>query len=193
MQATQSSTALVEFVESVESLDRSDLPSVTPLKLISPRLDLGVVDDPPSFDGLKGVARDQTSRTLSVEHDSSHIPRKSVQTLKKQRSGPTPDTGVDDRCTCRTLSAGVAEEVGLAHDAGNLLSALSLYSDLLSMPGVLHEGYREYAAELRLLSERSTAMISRLFDHIHRIEQIEIEVGGSTERAVRGEARWIAF
>ena len=39
--------------------------------------------------------------------------------------------------------AGVAEGAGLAHDAGNLLGALSLYSDLLAMPGVLHEEHRE--------------------------------------------------
>ena len=47
--------------------------------------------------------------------------------------------------------AGVAEGAGLAHDAGNLLGALSLYSDLLAMPGVLNEEHREYANELRLL------------------------------------------
>ena len=58
--------------------------------------------------------------------------------------------------------AGVAEGAGLAHDAGNLLGALSLYSDLLGMPGVLHEEHREYAAELRMLSDRSWAMIDRL-------------------------------
>src|SRR6266851_8166188 len=61
--------------------------------------------------------------------------------------------------------AGVAEGAGLAHDAGNLLGALSLYSDLLAMPGVLHEEYKEYAAELRLLSERSWAMIDRLVNY----------------------------
>src|SRR5215467_12816853 len=43
--------------------------------------------------------------------------------------------------------AGVAEGAGLAHDACNLLGALSLYSDLLAMPGVLHEEHREYANE----------------------------------------------
>jgi signal transduction histidine kinase len=59
----------------------------------------------------------------------------------------------------------VAEGAGLAHDAGNLLGALSLYSELLSAPGVLNEEYREYAAELRMLSERSHAMISRLVEH----------------------------
>ena len=62
-------------------------------------------------------------------------------------------------------AAGVAEGAGLAHDAGNLLGALSLYSDLLAMPGVLHEEHREYAAELRMLSDRSWAMINRLVNH----------------------------
>jgi signal transduction histidine kinase len=61
--------------------------------------------------------------------------------------------------------AGVAEGAGLAHDAGNLLGALSLYSDLLAMPGVLNEEHREYAQELRMLSDRSWAMINRLINH----------------------------
>ena len=70
----------------------------------------------------------------------------------------------------------VAEGAGLAHDAGNLLGALRLYSDLLAMPGVLHEEHREYAAELRLLSERSWALIERLVNHT-RVEQ---EAGATT-------------
>jgi signal transduction histidine kinase len=68
------------------------------------------------------------------------------------------ETGAD-------VVAGVAEGAGLAHDAGNLLGALSLYSDLLGMPGVLHEEHREYATELRMLSDRSWAMIDRLVNH----------------------------
>ncbi len=60
---------------------------------------------------------------------------------------------------------GVAEGAGLAHDAANLLGALSLYSDLLAMPGVLHEEHREYATELRMLSDRSWALINRLVNH----------------------------
>jgi signal transduction histidine kinase len=62
-------------------------------------------------------------------------------------------------------SRGVAESAGLAHDAGNLLGALSLYSELLAAPGVLNEEFRDYAAELRMLSERSHAMIARLVEH----------------------------
>jgi signal transduction histidine kinase len=76
--------------------------------------------------------------------------------------------------------AGVAEGAGLAHDAGNLLGALSLYSDLLAMPGVLHEEHREYAAELRMLSDRSWAMINRLVNH----SRSGLPAGAQTEISV---------
>ena len=71
------------------------------------------------------------------------------------------------------VAGGVAEGAGLAHDAGNLLGALSLYSDLLALPGVLHEEYRGYAAELRLLSDRSWAMIHRLVTHARAEQPLE--------------------
>lgn len=74
-------------------------------------------------------------------------------------------------------ASGVAESAGLAHDVGNLLGALSLYSDLLALPGVLQDEYRAYATELRLLSERSRAMVNRLVLH------------AETERPVWDEAR----
>jgi hypothetical protein len=73
----------------------------------------------------------------------------SVRELAAAQPAPVPGT------------ADVAEGAGLAHDAGNLLGALSLYSDLLAMPGVLHEEHRDYAAELRMLSDRSWAMHDR--------------------------------
>jgi len=73
------------------------------------------------------------------------------------------------------LVAGVAEGAGLAHDAGNLLGALSLYSDLLAMPGVLHDEHREYAAELRMLSDRSWAMINRLVNHSRAAQPAKAE------------------
>jgi len=56
----------------------------------------------------------------------------------------------------------VADSTGLAHDAGNLLAALSLYSALLRAPGVLRPEHQHYATELRLISERSTQLIRRL-------------------------------
>jgi signal transduction histidine kinase len=70
----------------------------------------------------------------------------------------------------------VAEGAGLAHDAGNLLGALSLYSELLAAPGVLNDEYREYAAELRMLSERSHAMIARLVEQARTAETEIVEV-----------------
>lgn len=81
-----------------------------------------------------------------------------------------------DQAGLRTFE-GVAEGAGLAHDAGNLLGALTLYSELLAMPGVLHEEYRGFAEELRLLSDRSWAMINRLVNHA-RAERDTTESGG---------------
>ncbi len=87
----------------------------------------------------------------------------------------TLELGCDgDSRVCRPI-AQVAEGAGLAHDAGNLLGALNLYSELLAMPGVLHEEHREYAAELRLLSERSWAMIDRLVNHAQSEAKLDTE------------------
>ncbi len=97
----------------------------------------------------KFVALQHVTRQMSLNRDSMPVVRKAAAVV---------DDGV-------APAAGVAEGAGLAHDAGNLLGALSLYSDLLAMPGVLHEEHREYAAELRMLSDRSWAMINRLVNH----------------------------
>ncbi|WP_433984772.1 HAMP domain-containing sensor histidine kinase [Tunturiibacter empetritectus] len=78
---------------------------------------------------------------------------------------PTVRKTVDAPAAEMAAIVGVAEGAGLAHDAGNLLGALSLYSDLLALPGVLHEEHKEYANELRMLSDRSWAMIDRLVNH----------------------------
>jgi signal transduction histidine kinase len=78
---------------------------------------------------------------------------------------------------------GVAEGAGLAHDAGNLLGALTLYSDLLALPGVLHEEHRGYAQELKLLSERSWAMIDRLVNHARAARS----AGAEAEKTVMPE------
>jgi signal transduction histidine kinase len=51
---------------------------------------------------------------------------------------------------------------GLLHDARNLIGALGLYCDLLSMPGVLKQEHRHYAEDVRQLGARSAAMIQQL-------------------------------
>lgn len=63
----------------------------------------------------------------------------------------------------------IANGVGLAHDAGNLLGALGLYCDLLDVPGVLRPEHLHYARELRLLSQRSGSMIARLMKGGHQL------------------------
>jgi signal transduction histidine kinase len=61
----------------------------------------------------------------------------------------------------------VAQNEGLLHDARNLVGAIGLYCDLLSMPGVLRPEHRHYAEELRLLGSRSGALIERLMQSRH--------------------------
>ncbi len=60
-----------------------------------------------------------------------------------------------------------ADGPALAHDAGNLLSALKLYSELLSLSGVLQARHRHYAEDLKLLAARSEALITRLLRSLH--------------------------
>ena len=61
----------------------------------------------------------------------------------------------------------VAQNEGLLHDARNLMGAIGLYCDLLSMPGVLYPEHHHYAEELRLLGSRSSALIERLMQSWH--------------------------
>ncbi len=58
-----------------------------------------------------------------------------------------------------------ALDAGLLHDARNLMGAIELYCDLLSMPGVLQPEHQHYAEDLRLLGSRSGALIQRLIEH----------------------------
>ncbi|MGA8938077.1 MAG: HAMP domain-containing sensor histidine kinase [Acidobacteriaceae bacterium] len=61
-----------------------------------------------------------------------------------------------------TPAPNLADTTGLAHDAGNLLAALGLYCDLLSLPGVLRPEHQHYATELRIISDGSSKLIQRL-------------------------------
>jgi len=98
----------------------------------------------------------------------------SKSTLELFRGSNNPDF-------CRTkMDDGVAEGIGLAHDAGNILGALSLYADLLSGVGALPDEYRSYVEEIRLLAERSNILIERLARYTrpsaNKIENIESAV-----------------
>jgi signal transduction histidine kinase len=50
----------------------------------------------------------------------------------------------------------------LAHDARNMVMALSLYCDLLEEPGVLSLPCRHYASELRLVAASSRRLVEKL-------------------------------
>lgn len=61
-----------------------------------------------------------------------------------------------------SLKPRFSEEIGLVHDAGNLLGALGLYADLLASPGVLADHNRFYAEEIKQIAERSHRLIEKL-------------------------------
>ena len=84
------------------------------------------------------------------------------RTSSGQRSGYDSGHGMQraDR-TMQAVSADLRGE-GLLHDARNLVSAIGLYCDLLSMPGVLKPEHRQYPEELRLLGTRSRVLIEHL-------------------------------
>jgi anti-sigma regulatory factor (Ser/Thr protein kinase) len=92
-------------------------------------------------------------------HPQSSSAARNLSTFPPPQSSAMDEKAVDPR------QAGLpplSEGSGLAHDAGNLLGALSLYCDLLEAPGVLAPHHRHYIMELRLIYERSGALLSRL-------------------------------
>lgn len=50
----------------------------------------------------------------------------------------------------------------LIHDARNMVSAMDLYCDLLSEPGVLSPSFAHYAGELRLVSNAGRRLLEEL-------------------------------
>lgn len=65
-------------------------------------------------------------------------------------------------CEAIAHEGAAQDDEALLHDVRNLVSSVALYCDLLSMPHVLRPEHRHYADELRLLGERSAALIERL-------------------------------
>jgi signal transduction histidine kinase len=78
----------------------------------------------------------------------------------------------------------VEQEPALAHDACNLLSAITLYSDLLASPEVLEERHRHLAVELKLIASRSHLLIDRLLRiGAARSEEIDLSDMSRTDRS----------
>ncbi|MDE1155069.1 MAG: HAMP domain-containing sensor histidine kinase [Acidobacteriaceae bacterium] len=87
--------------------------------------------------------------------------------------------------TAAASSHGVSEWEGLAHDAGNLLGALGLYAELLTLPGILAPECRSYAEELRMLAERSTALVGRLLTNAGMATGVGITTDTPSGDAIR--------
>jgi signal transduction histidine kinase len=81
-----------------------------------------------------------------------------------------PDRSCCRAQTCPAVVDGLGGE-GLLHDARNLVGAIGLYCDLLSMPGVLKPEHRQYPEELRLLGARSRALIDALMRSLLALEK----------------------
>ena len=52
--------------------------------------------------------------------------------------------------------------VSIAHDARNVMTALSVFSELLTEPGVLADSHRHYAQELRVLATAALGLMEQL-------------------------------
>jgi signal transduction histidine kinase len=86
----------------------------------------------------------------------------------QQPMGSTVSEGAERKrveAVVETLAAmhNHGESLGeLAHDARNMVTALSLYCDLLEEPGVLPPPHRHYGSELRLVAEASRRLVEKL-------------------------------
>lgn len=69
--------------------------------------------------------------------------------------------------TLAVASRGSSSRAALSHDARNMVTALTLYCDLLEQPGVLSDGFQHYAQELRLVSDASRCLVDKLADLEH--------------------------
>jgi signal transduction histidine kinase len=90
---------------------------------------------------------------------------------RKTEMGATQTTATDlaerrrVEAVAETLAAihNHGESLGeLAHDARNMVTALSLYCDLLEEPGVLVPSHRHYGSELRLLADACRRLVEKL-------------------------------
>lgn len=73
----------------------------------------------------------------------------------------------------------------VAHDARNMVAALSVYCDLLEEPGVLSRGFAHYGSELRLV----TAASRRLVEKLMVLDGNGVESSASAVHA--GPDRWL--
>ena len=109
-------------------------------------------------------AHTQSTRAARDPLQAPRFPVAPTPTVSLSRA-PVIPAGIVPAVTQSSAPAGstsLANGIGLAHDAGNLLGALGLYCDLLSAPGVLRPEHLHYVTELRQIAARSDTLIHRL-------------------------------
>lgn len=82
----------------------------------------------------------------------------------KSKAGKVAEHGrVDAMIESLTSEPGSAESLAdLAHDARNMVAALSVYCDLLEEPGVLAYPFAHYGSELRLVTAASRRLVEKM-------------------------------
>ena len=143
----QSSTATIEMLGPRRLPGEVTRGSSAAIQLASRTLDPGIVGSVEQPDGRDEPNADNATAAWGLSLEGGTFADASVGTVAVPPEG-------------------VAENAGLVHDVGNLLGALSLYADLLALPGVLNDAYREYAEDLRILTERSSSLMARLVARI---------------------------
>ena len=94
------------------------------------------------------------------------VPGGKYDVARHPSSSAPADFAAEPACPASQPCPAAIQGEGLLHDARNLMGALGLYCDLLSMPDVLKPEHNHYPEELRQLGVRSQALIERLMESL---------------------------
>ncbi len=117
-------------------------------------------------------------------------------TLKQSRiaSGSALERGRLDAVMEGLTSEGASAQslADVAHDARNMVAALSVYCDLLEEPGVLARPFAHYGSELRLVTAASRRLVEKLMAlHAQPTQDKQLKAAsdrGASDRAAPGTA-----
>ncbi|MDR3739795.1 MAG: sensor histidine kinase [Terracidiphilus sp.] len=110
---------------------------------------------------MRQLEKDPRQGTDTEMHDRSGQTTQKVMSL-----GVVGGTVLDPRLhgvsTFEWMGGTAQSFAEVAHDARNMVTALSLYCDLLEEPGVLSPSFLHYGSELKLLASASNRLVEKL-------------------------------